>query len=158
MRPLPYKHYFTVENGKYVWEDPQMFAVKRSMLEGKRGYAIIEEELEKSSSNQLGYYFGGIIRQECMKSECFAGWRESEIHNYLLTEIRGNMRQVHRPDGSVSLVEMPADFDRIMHSKREMAKYIEEVIAHLNTEMNIFPKPAEHYKYNKFKIETKHYR
>jgi hypothetical protein len=159
MRPLPYKHYFTVsDDGRYVWEDPQTFEVKRKILEGKRGYAIIEEEVEDSSSNQMAYYFGGIIRQECMHSNCFAGLSERDIHNYLLVSVRGSMRQIHRPDGSVSLVEMPGDFERIMDSKKEMASYISEVIAFLETEHQIYPKPSEHYKKtNRFRNQEKHY-
>jgi len=158
MKPLPYKHYFTVKSGRYVWEDTQMFDLTKKMLEGKRGYAIIEEETERVSSNQLAYYFGGIIRQECMRSNCFGGWKEGEIHSYLLTEVSGNIRQVHRPDGSVSIMEMPADFDKIMNNKKDMSEYIQKVIAHLNTELEIYPKPAEHYKYNKFRIEPKTYK
>jgi hypothetical protein len=158
MRPLPYKHFFTISEGKFVWEDPQIFEVKRKILEGKHGYAIIEEEPENGSSNQLAYYFGGIIRQECMHSNCFAGLSEKDIHNYLLMSVRGSMRQIHRPDGSVSLMEMPGDFERIMESKKEMSKYIEEVIAFLNTEHQIWPKPSEHYKKtNRFRIQEKHY-
>lgn len=158
MKQLPYKHYFTVKNGKFVWEDTQMFYVKKTMLEGKRGYAIIEEIGERVSDNQLAYYFGGIIRQECMHSECFSGWKEREIHNHLLTEVTGTMRHIHRPDGSTSLVEMPEDFDSIMSSKKKMAEYISKVIAKLETEYNIYPKPSEHYKKtNKFVIKEKHY-
>lgn len=159
MKPLPYKHYFVVQNDKYVWEDPQMFELKRKMLEGKRGFAIIEEETEKTTGKQLAYYFGGIIRQECMKSNCFAGWAEKEIHNQLLIEVRGSMRMIHLPDGSTSLREMPGDFEKIMSDKAEMAKYIEEVIAKLETEYEIYPKPSEHYKStNKFVIKTKIYK
>lgn len=158
MKPLPYKHYFTVKDGKYVWEDPEMFRLKKQLLEGKRGYSIIEEVTEAGTSNQLAYYFGGIIRQECMNSDCFAGWKEKEIHEFLLLEVRGNVRNIRRPDGSSALVEMPGDFDRIKDNKKEMAKYLEEVIAKLNTEFNIYPKPSEHYKTNKFKVEVKHYK
>jgi hypothetical protein len=158
MRPLPYKHYFNVRDNKYVWDDPEMFAVKKRMLEGKRGYAIIEEVDEESTSNQLAYYFGGIIRQECMNSNCFAGLKEKEIHNALLLEVTGSMRTIHKSNGSATLVEMPGDFDLIMRSKKKMAEYIEKVIALLNTEYNIFPKPSEHYKTNKYRIETQHFK
>jgi hypothetical protein len=158
MRPLPYKHYFNVSEGKFNWEDPQMLEVKRKLLEGKRGYAIIEEDTEDVSLNQLAYYFGGIIRQECMNSECFAGLSEKEIHNYLLTKCEGSMRKVYRPDKTFAVIEMPGDFDLIMGSKKRMALYIEKVIATLQTEHDIFPKPAEHYKKtNKFRQQIKHY-
>ena len=72
MRELAYKHYFTVVGNKFLWEDQEMFRLKKKMLNGKKGYAIIEEEVDKASSNQLAYYFGGIIRKECMNSNTFA--------------------------------------------------------------------------------------
>lgn len=158
MKPLPYKHFFNVKGGKYIWEDPEMFRLKKSMLEGKRGYAIIEEEVENASRNQLAYYFGGIIRKECMSSDCFAGFKEKQIHLFLLSEIRGEMRNIRLPNGKTKLTEVLPDFDVISGNKAEMSKYIEEVIAKLATEYNIYAKPAEHYKYNQFRIDPKTYK
>jgi len=155
MKELAYKHYFTVYGNAFVWDDPEMFRLKKKMLDGKRGYAIIEEEAENASSNQLAYYFGGIIRKECMNSNVFASMKEQEIHNHLLFEVRGTTRNVTMPDGKTKIMEMIPDFNEIKDSKKKMAKYIEEVIAKLNTEYDIYPKPAEHYKYNKFYIKER---
>lgn len=156
MRELAYKHYFTVVGNKFLWEDQEMFRLKKKLLNGKRGYAIIEEEVDKASSNQLAYYFGGIIRKECMNSNTFAGMKEKEIHNHLLFEVRGTTRNVLMPDGKTKLMELIPDFDEIKDNKKEMSKYLEEVIAKLQVEYNIFPKPAEHYKYNKYYIKERH--
>jgi len=158
MKPLPYKHFFSVKGDKYVWDDPEMFALKKRMLEGKRGYAIIEEVEKESTSNQLAYYFGGIIRQECMNSNSFAGMKEKEIHNALLLLVTGTMRTIYKRDGSTALVEMPEDFDAIMRSKKRMAEYIQKVIATLNVDFDIFPKPSEHYKTNKYRVEIQHFK
>ena len=155
MRGLSYKHYFTIVGTKFAWDDPEMFRLKKKMLEGKRGYAIIEEEVEGASSNQLAYYFGGIIRKECMNSNIFAGMEEKEVHNVLLFEVRGTTRNISMPDGSTKIMELIPDFDEIKDNKEEMRKYIEEVIAKLNTEFHIYSKPAEHYKYNKFYIKER---
>jgi hypothetical protein len=157
MKPLAYKHYFSVVNGKYVWENLDMFNLVKRTLEGKRGYAIIEEETEKVSTNQLAYYFGGIIRQECMHSNCFAGLSEKDIHNYLLVAVRGTIREIRLLDGQFKIREMPGDFDEIMRNKADMAKYIEEVIAHLQVEFDIYVKPSSHYKANGYIVKTKHY-
>jgi hypothetical protein len=156
MRELAYKHYFTVVGNKFLWEDQEMFRLKKKMLNGKRGYAIIEEEVDKASSNQLAYYFGGIIRKECMNSNVFAGMKEMEIHNHLLFEVRGSTRNISMPDGKTKIMELIPDFNEIKDNKKEMTKYLEEVIAKLQTEYNIYPKPAEHYKYNKFYIKERH--
>lgn len=155
MRDLKYKHFFRVENGKFIWENSKMFQFIRNNLEGKRGYAIIEEEKDSASPKQLGYYFGGIIRKECLNSDCFSGWGEKEVHNYLLLKTRGTHRTIYFPDGHSELHELPADFEAIMNNKEDMIKYIEEVIAFLITEHQIYPKPASYYKYNKFTLDVK---
>ena len=139
----------------FVWDDPEMFRLKKRMLEGKRGYAIIEEEADKASSNQLAYYFGGIIRKECMNSNVFSGMKEHEIHNHLLFEVRGETRNIRMPDGTIKIMECIPDFNEIKDSKKKMATYLEEVIAKLESEYQIYPKPAEHYKYNKFYIKER---
>ena len=158
MRELAYKHFFIVKEGKFIWDDPQMFEYKKKSLDGRRGYAIIEEEKDKASTNQLAYYFGGIIRKECMKSNVFTGLSEKEIHNGILFETRGYVRNIQMPDGTTKIMECLPDFDDIVKDKGEMSKYISEVIILLQTDYNIHPKPASHYKYNKFHIETKHYK
>ena len=153
MKAPDYKHYFTIVNGKFVWEDLDMLNYKRKSLEGKRSYAIIKEVKHNITPNQYAYYFGGIIRKECMASDTFQGLSEKEIHQILFHELRSSTKGVKLPDGTTKLVEVTDDFG--VYSKEEMARYIDEVIALLQTEYNIYPKPATHYKYNKFYIDPK---
>jgi hypothetical protein len=158
MRDLAYKHFFTIKYGRFAWDDPQMFEYKKRQLEGKRGYAIIEEEVDKASRNELAYYFGGIIRRECMRSNIFGGLKEKEIHNILLFETRGTVRNIAMPDGTTKVMECIPDFEEITRDKAEMAKYISEVIAKLQVDFDIHPKPASHYKQNRFYIDTQHFK
>ena len=153
MKELDFKHYFRLVNGKFIWKDKQMFEFIKRSLEGKEGFAIIKEIEHDVTPNQYAYYFGGIIRKECMVSETFGGCKEGEIHNYLLKEIEGTVKQVKMKDGSVRHIEIVPDFS--LFGKRKMAEYIEKVIALLQTEYGIYPKPAEHYKYNRFYIKPK---
>ena len=155
MNELRFKHFFVVRNGEFIWDDIEMFNYKKRNLEGCRGYALIEEEPVECSPKQLGYYFGGIIRKECMKSECFAGWKEKEIHNHLLKAVRGTTREIHLPSGNSKLEEVAPDFEKIRRNKDDFGRYIEEVIAYLNTELNIYPRPSSHYKDNRFLPDTK---
>ena len=106
---LKFQHRFSVINGKFIWDDKEMLEYKRKILEGKRGYAIIEELEEEISTNQWGYYFGGIIRQECMDSNVSAGWTDKEIHNHLFSELRSQQKGVQMPDGTVRLVTVTED-------------------------------------------------
>lgn len=153
MRELKFQHRFSVINGKFIWDDKEMLEYKRKTLEGKRGYAIIEELEEEISSNQWGYYFGGIIRRECMASDVFAGWTDKEIHNHLFAELRSQQKGIQMPDGTVRLVTVTEDFSS--YKKNDMAKYIDELIPHLNVEYQIYPKPSSHYKDNKFFMNPK---
>ena len=148
-----YKHFFKIINGKYLWAEPDMFEYKRKVLEGKRGYAIIEEEEEEISPNQYAYYFGGIIRRECMVSEAFQGFTEHEIHEALFFELRSTTKGIKLPDGTTKPIRVSEDFGS--YKKKDMSAYIEELIPHLNVNYNIWPKPASHYKYNRFYINPK---
>ena len=153
MKAPKYKHYFTVVNGQFIWEDPDMFKYKQKVLEGKRGYALIEEVKEEISVNQYAYYFGGIIRNECMASNVFSGLSDMEIHQVLFEELRSTTKGIQLPDGKIKLVRVKEDFSS--YGKKEMARYMEEVIALLQTEYDIHPKPPHKYKYNKFIINPK---
>lgn len=152
MKTLEFKHYFKVSNGKFYFEDREMFDFVKRSLEGKRGYAIIKEIEEDISPNQFAYYFGGIIRGECMNSNAFAGWTERQIHEYLLKTLEGEVKPILKKSGEVVHEETVPDFS--MFRKRKMAEYISKVIPFLQMEFDIHPKPSDHYKYNKFQLKT----
>ena len=153
MKTPKYKHYFTVIDGKFIFEEKDMLEYKRKALEGVRGYAIIEEEGDNVTPNQYAYYFGGIIRKECMESDVFKGFSEMQIHNILFAELRSSVKGLEMPDGTTKTFNLIEDFSS--YKKNDMTKYIEEVIALLQTEYNIHPKPASHYKYNRFYMNPK---
>jgi hypothetical protein len=156
MKAPQFKHYFNIRNGKFIWEAKDMFEYKRKALEGKRGYAIIEEEVDKVTPNQYAYYFGGIIRMECMNSEAFQGLTDKQIHSVLFAELRSSTKGILLPNGTTKLVQVTEDFSD--YKKDDMRKYIEELIPYLNVEYQIYPKPSEHYKDNKFYINPKVYK
>jgi hypothetical protein len=151
MPEIEFKHHFRVESDKFIWEDSEMFEYYKRKFEGRRGYAVFFETIDDPTPNQYAYYFGGIIRKECMQSETFAGWTEKEIHMFLLKEILGTLRQVKFRHGPVKTISVAPDFNQI--GKRGMADYISKLIPYLQVEFDIHPKPAEHYKYNKFYIK-----
>ena len=151
-----FKHKFSVINKQFIWDDRQMFDYKRMSLDGKRGYAIIEELGEEISVNQWGYYFGGIIRRECMASNTFSGLTDKEIHQILFAELRSQEKGIEMPDGRVKLVTITEDFSA--YKKKDMVAYIDELIPHLNVNYGIFPKPASHYKDNKFFMKERVYK
>lgn len=153
MQEPKYKHFFTVINGKFIFQQKDMFEYKRKSLEGMKGYAIIEPVEDDVTPNQYAYYFGGIIRKECMKSDIFQGLSEMEVHQVLFFDLRSSVKGIKQLDRTTRLITVTEDFNK--YSKKSMSKYIEELIPHLQTEYNIHPKPASHYKYNKFYMNDK---
>jgi len=154
MREPKYKHFFTVINGKFIFEEEDMLEFKRKNLEGRRGYAIIERVESDITPNQYAYYFGGIIRKECMKSETFQGLSEKQVHQVLFADLRSTVQGIKMPDGTTRMVTITEDFSR--YKQDDMRRYIEELIPHLQVEYDIHPKPADHYKYNKFYFNDIH--
>ncbi len=150
MPQLEFKHHFRVEEGKFIFGNPGMFEFYKRKFEGRRGYAVIFETKDDPTPNQYAYYFGGIIRKECMQSNVFAGWTEKQISKFLLKEVMGITKQIKMPDETVRHVVLAPDFDSL--GKEGMTEYISKLIPYLQTELDIHPKPSEHYKYSKFYI------
>jgi len=153
MKEPKYKHFFEVRDGKFIWEEKDMFKYKKMNLEGKKGYAIIELVTGDITPNQYAYYFGGIIRKECMVSNVFQGLSENEVHQVLFAELRSSVKGIKLLDGTTKLITVSEDF--AAYKKEDMRKYIEELIPHLHEKYHIYPKPAENYKYNKFYIRER---
>lgn len=151
-----YKHYFQVIDGKIVWEEPDMLKYRKKTLEGKRGYAIFKEAKRSITPNQYAYYFGGIIRSECMSSEVFQGLSEIEIHQALFSELRSTVKGIKLPNGKTRIIKVVEDFSS--YNRKEMTRYIEEVIALLAVEYNIHVKPANKYRFRNFYINPKAYK
>jgi len=130
-----------------------MLQTKKLLLEGKKGYAIIEEVRENISINQYAFYFGGIINGECMNSNCFAGLKDYEIHQILFREITSYTRTVE-DDRGYSRIEVVTD-DFHSYGRRKMSQYIDKLIPHLLSEYGIEVKDPKEYELNKFIIRNK---
>lgn len=137
-------HKGTIINGRKVYDYPKVYQSKLDSLEGKRFEEILEIEHEKVTGSQWGYYYGGIIRGTCMKSEAFSGWTHEEIHEAILKHLRTNNKVVVLPDQSEIVMQYTDDLKQ--YSKNEMAKYIEDVLNFLG-ELDIHPLPPDYYKY-----------
>lgn len=133
-----------------------MLTYIKRQFEDKRGYAIIEEVKDDISVDQYAYYFGGIIRKECMNSECFGGMKEMEVHNVLLMEVAPLTITFEHPTKGRQIYQVAPDIKK--WSKKKMSEYIEQVIALLNTEYQIYTKPSSHYKGNNFYMDKKTYK
>lgn len=81
------KHFYTVKNGKPVYEDEKLYNIVMRQNEGKRCYNVIRPVTKEISPGTYNYYFGYIIA-ECKNIFIFAGWSYSDIHNHLWKELR----------------------------------------------------------------------
>ena len=158
VRPeVRYKHFFAVKDGKIIWERKEMLDFEKTQLEGKRGFAVFEEVTDGPSTDQYGYYFGGIIRKECMVSNAFAGQNVYQIHSALMMETGHTIVTTYEhPKRGRIIHEVPQDIKK--WSVKTMRNYIEQVIALLNTDYQIYPKPSEHFKDNKYYMDPKRFK
>ena len=147
MKDPQYRHWFNCSNRKFHFDRPEMFDKQKTAMNGKRGYAIFVEEDGDVTSSQRGYLYGGIIRAECMNSNVFAGMNEKEIYQYFIKKLRSYTKTIKT--GEVETIEVFAE-DVSSYGKRKMTRFIDEVIALLNTEFNIFPKDPTEYKLNRY--------
>lgn len=151
---IAFKHFFTPINGKIYWENEEMLNYALYNGNGKRQYAVIYEWQEEISSDYYSFYFGGIIRGECMNSNCFASLTHNEIHEILFSELRSYTVAYKKPDGTAYTKIIKEDFSK--YKKKDMQLYVEELIPHLKDEYNIHVKEREKYHgTNKFVHETK---
>ena len=153
-KELEYKHWFYCINGKLYWERPDFLRAKIHMLDGKKGYAIITYAEDPITPNQYAFYYGGIIRGECMHSNCFQNVGEKEIHDILFGELRSYTKEViiTKKDGTIEhkMAKFTEDFGN--YGKKKMSEYLEELIPYLQDEYGIIVKDPKEYKYNQYSV------
>lgn len=152
-KDLQYSHYATVIDETFYFEKPEIWAFNRKQINNKRVRITVEEVSENITTNQFAFYFGGIIRSECMNSECFKGCTENEISDCLFEDIRSYTKTVIDSKGNTRIFHA---IDKIVnYTKEDMRKFIEELIPHLAITYNIHVKDPEYYKLNKYIIKHK---
>ena len=144
-------HKGLIRNGRFVWDRPEVVTKAMEALEGKRIKASFEEEDNDISRSQFGYYFGGIIRNTCLRSEIFKGWSVEEIDNHFRTKFLSlqNMKEMKLPDGRIRLVRIISHMSFEDISKDEMTEFIEKVIEELNSH-DIHPLSPDEYNLKKY--------
>jgi len=156
MKNPQYIHHGIVRNNELIHDRPEMWKQQLHSLEGHRIEQTIEKENESVTISQRGYYFGGIIRTACMNTNKFAGWLESEIHQFFLQTLRSYSKTIvdKITDGLEKETTYHIIEDFSSYSRSEMKGYIEDVLNWLALE-EIFPEPPENYKLNKYEYKKK---
>lgn len=90
------KFYGKVENGRRVYDSPEIGKLWIKRLEGKRFEETISEEKQDGTDAQRGYYFACIVKSAVNEGD-FVGWTAEEIDGYLvrkfLTVDRGTPKE-----------------------------------------------------------------
>ena len=131
-------HKFVVSDFKVYWDDPITVRTVISNLEGKRGCVIFYEDQENVTNDQWAFYYGAVIK-ECMALNEFAGYTKREVHDMLFEQLRSYDKK------SRAFIE---DFGS--YGKKDMAKYIEELLPYLALEHGLHIKDPSQYKIDQF--------
>lgn len=133
-----YRHKFEVKNGKMIFENKGMYEANMTLLEGKKGYAVFFPEESNITNDQWAFYYGVICRKYCMESEAFSASFNNvkEISSFLLEKLTARPKIIKYPSGKTITEFIPDKLDD--YNKKEMAAFIEKVIAYLAVEFNIF--------------------
>jgi hypothetical protein len=136
------KHIGIVRNGQITFYNPDLRINVLAELEGKEVEEIIKEKPKKSSTDQYGYYFGGVIG-ECKKVEKFGGWEEKEIDEFFCDKFLSYPKMIKVSDTSYK--EVIRTQSKATLSKKELAEFIDKVISWCATEGIYIRTPEEYY-------------
>ena len=140
-----------VKNGKRLYYNDRLLESRLSELEGREFEEIIRLKQEPKSEDQFGYYFAGVIRMGCKRSEMFGGWTETEIHDFLKDKFL-TYTKVKEINGVPHEYIVQESLSGI--SKRKMSAFMEQVIAFCEENGIRIPEPDE-IKLNKYKTVKK---
>lgn len=135
------KHPAKVVNGKIIYYNNELYRSNLYQLEGKQVDVIIKVRHKKPSTDQFGYYFGGILKA-CHESEYFKHFDKSEdIDLYFEEKFRSYTKMVVLPNERY-LVKKHRGLSEM--SMAEVSEFMERVLAHCS-ELDIHVLTPEEY-------------
>ena len=130
-----------VRNGLFLFDKPKLAKSCIDSLENGRFQMLLSAEQTYRSSSSLGYYFGGIIRNTCMRSNLFESWTFNEIDQFFrknfLTYKKELVRYISIKDHKKRkkiVVSVPVTEPLESLSQQHMNTFINHVIAFLSIE------------------------
>lgn len=146
----------TVRKGQFLFKRKKLAQRIIDGLEGKEFEMVLSEEEPDKSTSQLGYYFGGIIRNTCMKTELFAGWEFDEIDDFFRKRFLSYKKELVRylrikdsPRRRKLVVSAKVTERLESLSRYKMRIFLEKVIMFLATE-KIYPLDPNEYKLKRY--------
>jgi len=121
------KHPAKVVNGKILYYNNELYQSQLYQLEGKQVDVIIKLRQRKASTDQFGYYFGGILKA-CHESEYFSHFDKSDdIDVYFEDKFRSYRKTVVLPN---ERYEVKKHRGLSEMSMSEVSEFMERVLAH----------------------------
>ncbi len=139
MAPITLRHFGRIlDNGNISFYNSEMWEQQRFILRGKEFELTIKERHKRPSVNQIGYYFGGILRT-CLTCEAFSHFQTVEdIHKDIFAPMfLSYQTKVYLGKASwmVNHVRGLGDL-----SKSETSEFVEKVLMWCaENEINILP-------------------
>jgi len=133
--------YGTVINGKLMHYKPNLFHKHLMSLDGKEFQLRVVQREEPTTVNQHAYYRYGIIKQTCMKTEIFGGWKENEIHDFFVDRFL-SVEVIKEIDDEQVIFKKKKSTSNL--SKKAFAQFINDVNEFL-AQYDIYPLLPEEY-------------
>lgn len=130
-----------VKDGVFRPFDPKRSSEKLKQFEGQIIDVVYQLHEEPKSKNQLGYFWQGIIKSVCMRTEMFGGWTKDEIYEFFCGYFLVDHKTLIDSKGEQHLVRTAKSLSSL--SKRQTAEFIDNVINFLAQNDIHVPSPDE---------------
>jgi hypothetical protein len=136
------KHRGVCRNGEIRYYDSAGYRKNLLELEGKEVETITKEVSKKSSYDQFGFYFGGII-QTCLTTEKFGGWDEKEIDEFFCDKFLSYTVMIRVSESKYK--EVIRTQSKASLNKKELSEFITKVIDFCAMEGIVIKSPDEYF-------------
>ena len=118
---------------------------------GKTITVTIDDSPQPVESDLFAFYFGIIIRKECMNSEAFSTYYdEKELHNIFQRKLRTGIRAKKGNHFRVEYQEFTDDV--LQYDKKNFLQYLNDLKLYLESEFGIIIKNYEQYHMDKKRL------
>lgn len=141
------RHLGVVKNGKFQAYKPELLKSELQEKEGQPVYLLVQDYEVEKTTDELGYYYGGIIAGTCMRTEIFGGWEKEEIDDFFQTMFLDE-HITKMMKGEVVSFNRRNRISKL--TKKNMSMFINKVIQYLASE-GIVVLPSEMYLKSKYR-------
>ncbi len=148
--PLQIKHFGKVHNGRLIYNNVQLYNANLLQLEGHEVEFMVKKRTRKTTLSQYAYYRGCIL-PSCYHSEDFGHFDKSDdIHDYYFAPMFLSVKKMFK-DNNGKNIEATKIISMTDMTSTETSSFIEKVLIHCQTELNLHILSPEEYYNNHYK-------